>query len=120
MRLFVNWKSMRFVHVLVVAHPARQWVTKRSTNFADLQITSTLITYHYGFRITGLTPGLEKLFALETLPSTVRLVRVMCRPWLALPPAKTNDVNLFDFSADLDLVSTSYANPFSNRSLINN
>jgi hypothetical protein len=53
---------MQFVHVLAVAHLARQWVTKCSTNFANLQITLTLRTYHYGFRITGSTPGLAKLF----------------------------------------------------------
>jgi hypothetical protein len=48
---------MPFVHVLAVANPARQWVTKCGTNFA-----SPLRTYHYGFRITGLPLGLVKLF----------------------------------------------------------
>jgi hypothetical protein len=52
---------MQFVHVLTVAHLARQWVTKRGTNFANLQIT-ILRTYHYGLCITGLTPGLVQFF----------------------------------------------------------
>jgi hypothetical protein len=103
---------MPFVHVLVVAHPAGH-----STNFANLQIMSTLRTYHYGLASQDQHWDWQNFFVLKTLPC---LVRVMCRPQPALLPAKISDVNFFAFSADLDLVSTSSANPFFSKSLINN